>query len=221
MAGDWAAKAFRSKIVRWPDVSSWGQRSDTFHRIRSSLIEHHTRATYALDTSELGRRPGTMREVQITVPAPSDLGSDVIGVSAGSPLDLDIRLEAVMEGVLVTGEVRGRAVGECVRCLDPVDLEFTTRFQELFLYPEAQASAAEAGDDEEMFVLDGDIVDVERIVRDSVVPALPFQPICRDDCAGLCAECGVRLDDHPGHRHDSVDPRWAALRSVFDETKES
>src|SRR5665647_3339416 len=74
------------------------------------------RSPYALDTHELGRRPGTMRTVQLTVPAPEDLGTVVIGVPAGSDLDLDFRLEAVMEGVLVSGAVRGRAVGECGRC---------------------------------------------------------------------------------------------------------
>jgi uncharacterized protein len=47
-----------------------------------------------------------------------------------------------------------------------------------------------------------------------VVPALPFQPVCRDDCPGLCSECGARLADDPDHHHDVVDPRWSALQGL-------
>ena len=53
-------------------------------------------------------------------------------------------------------------------------------------------------------------------MRDAVVLALPFRPLCRPDCAGLCPECGVRLDDaEPGHHHEQLDPRWSALGSLF------
>ncbi|MFZ5871374.1 MAG: YceD family protein, partial [Actinomycetota bacterium] len=90
------------------------------------------RSPLVLDTTELGRRPGSMRAVLRTVPAPRDLGTEVIGVPAGSDLVLDLRLEAVMEGVLVSGTARGRAAGECVRCLDDVALEVEVDVQELF-----------------------------------------------------------------------------------------
>jgi uncharacterized protein len=93
------------------------------------------RSPFVLDTHELGRRPGTMRRVSRTVPAPEDLGTAVIGVPAGSDLDLDLRLEAVMEGILVSGTVRGRTVGECVRCLDEVSGEIEVELQELYVYP--------------------------------------------------------------------------------------
>ncbi len=183
------------------------------------------RSPFVLDTHELGRRPGSMRTVQRTVPAPEDLGTEVIGVPAGSDLELDVRLEAVMEGVLVTGSVRGRAVGECVRCLEEVVEDFDVPFQELYVYPERAAVAVEDGDDEEdVRELDGDLVDIEPAIRDTVVPALPFQPLCGPDCPGLCSECGARLADDPDHTHEILDPRWAALgrlQGTFDETKES
>jgi len=169
-----------------------------------------------------------MMEVARVVKAPSDLGTAVIGIPEGSDLTVGLRLESVMEGVLVTGVVRGTAVGECVRCLDPVSEEVTVRVQELFVYPERARAAEEAGDDEdEQYVLEEDLADVEPAVRDSVVTALPFQPLCRPDCPGLCSECGARLADDPDHHHDVVDPRWSALQamleqsSVTDETKES
>ncbi len=193
-------------------------------------ISTDPRSPLVLDTHELSRRPGTMREFARVVPAPADLGTAVIGIPEGSDLTVGLRLEAVMEGILVSGVVRGTAVGECVRCLDPVTQQVTVRVQELFAYPERVKAAEEAGDDEltdEESVLDGDLADIEPAVRDSVVTALPFQPLCRPDCPGLCSECGARLADDPDHTHDVVDPRWSALQamleqsSVTDETKES
>ena len=188
--------------------------------VRSNTLD--PRSPLVLDTHELGRRPGSMRTVQRTVPAPEDLGTDVIGIPTGSDLDLDLRLEAVMEGVLVSGTVRGRASGECVRCLDVIDQEIEVDVQELFTYPERVRAAEVEGDDEdEVRELVGDLIDFEPALRDAVVPALPFQPICQADCPGLCSECGARLADDPGHAHDVVDPRWSALTRMLDETKES
>jgi len=162
----------------------------------------------------------------MTVPAPEDLGTDVIGIPEGSDLDLDLRLEAVMEGVLVTGRVHGLAVGECVRCLDEVTETLDVALSELFVYPERAAVAEQDGDedDEDLRKLDGDFLDLEPALRDAVVPMLPFQPVCRPDCPGLCSICGARLADEPGHSHETLDPRWAALGGLTgtdDETKES
>jgi uncharacterized protein len=164
--------------------------------------------------------------VRLTVPAPADLGTVVIGIPEGSDLELDLRLEAVMEGVLVTGSVRGQAVGECGRCLDEVTEAVDVTLAELFVYPERAAVAAQDGDedDEDLRELDGDFLDLEPALRDAVVPMLPFQPVCRPDCPGLCPVCGARLADEPGHSHETLDPRWAALGGLTgtdDETKES
>jgi uncharacterized protein len=183
------------------------------------------RSPFVLDTLELGRRPGSMRRVQRTVASPGDLGTEMIGVPVGADVELDLRLEAVVEGVLVTGAVRARAVGECGRCLDEVVDDVDVSIQELFVYPGRAEVAAENGDDEEdLPELDGDLVDVEPVVRDALVTALPFQPLCRVDCPGLCSICGAHLADDPDHSHETLDPRWAALgglQSTLDETKES
>ena len=79
------------------------------------------RAPLVLDTRELGRRPGSQREVSLTVPAPADLGIEVLRVPEGAPVELDLRLEAVMEGVLLTGTATAGLEGECVRCLERID----------------------------------------------------------------------------------------------------
>ena len=169
------------------------------------------RAPLVLDTRELGRRPGSQREVSRTVPAPADLGIEVLQVPEGSPVELDLRLEAVMEGVLVTGTAHASLAGECARCLEPISDEIEVRFQELFVYEDH----ALPEEDDEVSTLQDDLVDLEPLLRDAVVLALPFQPLCMDDCPGLCPECGARLADDPDHAHDAaIDPRWAALADL-------
>jgi uncharacterized protein len=157
-----------------------------------------------------------MRRVERTVAAPEHLGTDVIGIPAGSDLELDLRLESVMEGVLVSGTARAEVTGECVRCLDPIASPLAVDVQELFAYP-----GHEHDDDEtELRQLEGDLLDLEPVLRDAVVLALPFQPVCRADCPGLCSQCGARLADDPGHGHEVADARWAALSALVDETTE-
>ena len=165
-----------------------------------------------LDTRELGRRPGSQREVSRSVPAPADLGIEVLGVPQGSPVEIDLRTEAVMEGVLVTGTAKAVLEGECARCLEPISDEIEVRFQELFVYDDQDVDPDE---ELEVSTLQDDLVDLEPLLRDAVVLALPFQPLCQDDCPGLCTECGARLADDPDHRHEEpVDPRWAALQQL-------
>ncbi|SDD65673.1 uncharacterized protein SAMN05216410_3653 [Sanguibacter gelidistatuariae] len=180
------------------------------------------RSPLVLDTHELSRHPGSMRTVTRTVSAPADLGTVVIGIPEGSDLDLDLRVEAVMEGVLVSGSIVGQAIGECGRCLDEVVEDVDIQIQELFVYPERAQAAEDDGDEEEdVRELEDDMINLEPVLRDSVVTALPFQPLCSPDCPGLCSICGVHLADEVEHSHDVVDPRWSALQSIIDETKES
>lgn len=176
------------------------------------------RAPLVLDTRELGRRPGSQRELELTVPAPAQLGIEVLCVPEGSPVELDLRLEAVMEGVLLTGTATAVLEGECVRCLEPIEDEIHARLQELYVYPDQHAKATEHDDrdlDDETSLLEDDLIDLEPLLRDAVVLALPFQPLCRDDCPGLCTVCGARLADEPDHTHHApIDPRWAGLEQL-------
>ncbi len=158
-----------------------------------------------------------MQEVTRRVEAPEELGTDIIAVPTGSPVDLVVRLESVSEGVLVSGSVRATAGGACVRCLDPVTLPVEATFQELFAYADRAAHHREVdadADEDEVYELVGDLIDLEPVLRDTVVPMLPFQPVCRADCPGLCSECGAPLAADPDHRHDVIDPRWAALNTL-------
>jgi uncharacterized protein len=171
------------------------------------------RSPLVLDTRELPRRPGAMRTVKRVVPAPADLGLELIRVPEGTDLTLDLRLESVSEGVLVSGTVSAPLAGECGRCLRPISDSLAVTIQELYAYE--HSTTDETADEDEVGRLQGDLIDLEPALRDAVVLALPVTPLCRDDCPGLCPECGVHWDELPaGHSHEQVDPRWAALTQL-------
>lgn len=177
------------------------------------------RSPFVVDTRPLGRQPGSMRTVERIVPSSGAFATGMSGVAEGADIKLDFRLEAVMEGVLVTGTAQTRFEGECSRCLDPVSESFDAEFQELFSYPsdeDAGSAGADAETEDEDYHLEGDMLDLEPVVRDAIVLALPLSPLCRDDCPGLCAECGVQLAEAgPDHGHgEQIDPRWEALRKL-------
>lgn len=181
------------------------------------------RSPLVFDTKALGRRPGSMVEVQRVVEAPADFGTEVIAVHQGQPIELELRLESVVEGVLVTGSAHATATGACVRCLDPVSHTVDARFQELFAYADRAAHHREVGaDDDEAdeHQLVDDLFDLEPVLLDAVVPSLPFQPVCREDCPGLCSECGMHLAEDPEHHHEVIDPRWSALHALTTDTEE-
>jgi uncharacterized protein len=206
------------------------------------------RGALVFDMRSLSRQAGSARTQQLTVPAPEDLRLELAGVPAGTEMQLDLKFEAVTEGILVTGTATAPLAGECARCLTPLTDSATASFTELYLYddrPHGSRAARDSRDkhekhdkhdknhrndprdwleensepDDEELVLDGDLLDLEPVLRDAVVLALPMSPLCREDCPGLCAECGQPLADAgPGHRHDAApDPRWAALQQLDDQ----
>jgi len=126
-----------------------------------------------------------------------------------------------MEGVLLTGTASAELEGECVRCLEPIRDEIQVDLQELFVYPDGRHDESDTELDDEASRLEDDLLDLEPLLRDAVVLALPFQPLCEDDCPGLCTECGARLKDDPDHAHEAaIDPRWAGLQALQQDTQD-
>jgi uncharacterized protein len=154
-----------------------------------------------------------MHAVERTIAAPADLGVEMVGVAEGDPLELRLRMESVSEGVLVSGTVSGRLTGDCGRCLRPIDAGLVVTIQELYAYE--HSATDETTDEDEVGRLQDDLIDLEPALRDAVVLELPVNPLCREDCPGLCPDCGVPLDELPaGHSHQLLDPRWAALSQM-------
>ena len=178
-----------------------------------STMNSDPRRPLLFDTKELSRQPNLTLEQTIKVVAPENFGTDVIAVPKGCPMTLDLRLKSAMNRVLVSGSAKATAIGACVRCLEPVELATDVPFQELFTYVNRATHQHEVAseNDENLHELDGDLVDLEPILRDAVVPALPFQPVCRKGCPGLCSECGAQLAEDPKCRHEVIDPQGPAL----------
>lgn len=177
------------------------------------------RSPWVLDTRELARRAGLSRAVQRTAPLETALGvPGVLMVPKGTEVALDLLLESVVEGVLLTGTVSVPATGSCARCLDPVSEDIEAGLTELFAYPGSTTEATT--DEDEIGRLVDNRIELEQLVCDAIVLAMPLVPLCTEDCQGLCVDCGVKWADlKPGHGHEKIDPRWAALVERFHETE--
>lgn len=164
-----------------------------------------------LHTHDLVRTPGAFKPIQFTAQAPQLMGFELMHVPAGSPIELDLSLQSVSEGILVTGTAHVQLAGECSRCLCEIQDEMTVDLQELYVYPESEATTEE---DQVSQVVD-DLIDLEPVITDQVVLELPFSPLCDPECAGLCPECGIDLNEDLDHTHgDQIDARWADLQKL-------
>ena len=168
------------------------------------MVRKHVTGPFVLPIRDIIHRSGEMREHTLEVPAPAKWGEGLVAVAEGEPVVLDVRLESVHEGILVSGEVDTEYTGICSRCLIDVAEALKVEFQELFAYP---------GQEETDFEVQDDHVDLETLVREAVVLSLPFQPVCQPDCPGLDPATGERLAENTGSQQsEPLDPRWAALQ---------
>ena len=166
------------------------------------------------DAVDLVGRTGTHRRVEHTVPAPArEAGGLAMQVAEGDDIAVEIELESVVEGIYVHGTVTAELEGECSRCLDPVEQDVDVRLDELFLYPEK----VRAEEREDAVLLEDDEVHLGPLVRDALAMEADERPLCREDCPGLCAQCGFRMEDDPEHHHEVIDERFAALKGLFDD----
>lgn len=168
------------------------------------VVRQHVTGPFVIRVKDIVRRPGEMREVDFDVPAPEKWGEGLVSVDAAAPIDLEVRLESVHEGILVSGSAATEYNGVCGRCLTDIAEGLEVEFQELFAYPGQEATDFEVQDDH---------VDLETLVRDAIVLSLPFQPVCQPDCPGLDPATGERMTASTGsEQREPLDPRWAALK---------
>jgi uncharacterized protein len=180
--------------------------------------------SFKLNTYELPRRAGEMKEYELDIVVKEKFGVDLMSVPSGEIIEVDARLESVTEGVLLSADVYAVAQGECIRCLDPVEIVIERKIQELYNYEptnergkKKRKSSTEDLTSEDLdvadeFMMDGDILDLETPIRDAIVLSLPSNPLCSQDCLGLCPECGGKWAELPeDHAHEVIDARWARL----------
>ena len=158
-----------------------------------------------MNVSDLLRRPGSTRQVHLEVPL-EGLENLAARVEESEPLVLDLRLESLTGAIVASGRVQGRWSAACSRCLSPVETPFDLHLREVF---------EEDPVEDETYPLRNDEIDLEQPLRDVVVPELPIMPLCRLECAGLCATCGANLNEGPCDcPAEVVDPRWEGLRDL-------
>ncbi len=175
-----------------------------------------SRSPLVINISRLGRRPGSMMTFSETVPSPSRIGLDLIGIDEGAPLKLDLRIESVSEGVLVSGTVSAPTSGECARCLTPITGDVEIDLTELFAYPDSATDETTESDEV------GRVVDRHRRPRAADHrrdrPGAAVLTAVRAGLCGLCPQCGVPLATaEPDHHHEQIDPRWAKLGGILDQ----
>jgi uncharacterized protein len=172
-----------------------------------------------------------MKEYQLDLEILEPIGVPLISVPAGDVIEVDLRLESVTEGVLLSADLFAVAKGECIRCLDPVEIEVERKIQELYRYEpnsgpgkdhpkKGKKSRKQAEQEIDLEVedelwMDGNVMDLEPPIRDAIVLDLPVNPLCAQDCLGLCPDCGQKWADLPqDHQHAAIDARWAGLAGL-------
>jgi uncharacterized protein len=167
-----------------------------------------THSPLHVNVVELLRDPSSKRELRFEQIV-EDLVAGLVRVPAGAPLRFDLGMEWVEGGILVRGPVRGRFSVTCSRCLAETVHDFTFEAAEVYRLP---------GDVwEEGYVIEDEHIDLSLLVRDTVLTNLPFNPLCRPDCRGLCPQCGADQNADPCDCvREEGDIRWAALRDLLD-----
>lgn len=188
---------------------------------------------FLFNTHDLPRRPGEMREYELTIDSHEELGFEVLSIAADEPIDIDLRIESVAEGILASATVRTEASGECGRCLDAVFYDVDESFQELYEYVEDPRQARKKNkpgkrrpqksdnkdldedlDEDLVRQMDGELIDLDGPIRDAIILNLPINPLCSPDCPGLCPDCGLKWIELPeDHAHAPADIRWAGLEN--------
>ena len=180
---------------------------------------------FILNTHDLPRRAGEMKEYELDIEAPVRIGVPLIGIPEGDIIEADVRLESVTEGVLLSAEIYAVALGECIRCLDPVEQVIDRKIQELYRYePTNEKGRKKRREDEDVDLnaddelqMEGDQMNLEMPIIDAIILALSVNPLCDEECMGLCPDCGEKWESLPDdHRHEVVDARWSGLASLLE-----
>jgi uncharacterized protein len=177
--------------------------------------------SFHVSLTHLQRRPGNMWESPLEFVAPAELEVGMARLVPGSKMPADIRIESVLDGVLVNLDFEYEVEAECARCLESFMWTDEAHVTELFLYEETDSrgrvipAVQDESDESTVFYVHDDSLDLLEVVRDAIVLDLPLSPLCQPDCLGICQQCGEKLEDAP-HDHEIRDQRWAALEGLLD-----
>ncbi|AKV55982.1 hypothetical protein BACT_1300 [Bifidobacterium actinocoloniiforme DSM 22766] len=181
---------------------------------------------WAIPVAQVAQRAGQSKPIDADFPAPSGIGDAIVGVTEGEPVHLSGSMDSIVDGLILNARLSAPVHAECTRCLKPLsgprELDVVAFFpfedprEQRQLQGEVEIVAGEEeADDGNTYPLadSGTVTDIEALLRDNLVEALPFKALCKPDCRGLCPQCGVNLNEHPDHHHEVSDDRFAALTS--------
>jgi uncharacterized protein len=171
---------------------------------------------FTVPVAEILGRAGEYRELKIDSPL-LGVETPLSRLKEETPLRGDLRAESVVEGILVTGRLKGSAKLTCARCLKNFSAPMGIEVCELYAGP-----GHELPPEEDAYKVEGLEIDLEPMLRDALVLDLPLNPVCKQDCKGRCAHCGQDLNEGAcACKEEDVDPRWAALSALRDQLEEA
>lgn len=183
-----------------------------------------TYTDWTIPVAQIGSRPGQTKEIHQVFPAPQGIGDRIVGIQAGSDVMVDGRFDSIVDGLIFTGTLTAPVIMSCARCDKDISDDMTQQVTAFFPYEDTRSQPANedveiiAGEEEseDLYPLldNGAFADIEALIRDTFVMALPLQPLCSPDCKGLCPQCGVDLNEAPDHHHDVTDIRFAGLAAL-------
>ncbi|PLS31389.1 DNA-binding protein [Bifidobacterium margollesii] len=184
---------------------------------------------WAVSVAQIATRPGQSKELDSDFPVPSGIGDEVFNVRKGEPVHVSGSIDSIVDGLILNVTISAPYVGECSRCLKELSGELNVPVTAFFPYSQDEHDRRHGNhDDEEVEIIAGEeeggdtyplagnnmFMDLEALLRDNLVEAMPMQPLCRPDCRGLCPQCGVDLNENPDHEHETTDIRWSALEAL-------
>lgn len=181
---------------------------------------------WAVPVAQTASRAGQSKLIDADFPAPSGIGDAIVGVTEGAPVHVDGRFDSIVDGLVFSAHITAPVKTECTRCLKPIERDWGVDVTAFFPYEDdGRASGGAKGEvdiiageeeseDAYPLLAGGAFADLEALLRDTLAESLPLQPLCREDCLGLCPQCGADLNDDPDHRHDVTDIRFAALADL-------
>ncbi|MDO4913905.1 MAG: DUF177 domain-containing protein [Bifidobacteriaceae bacterium] len=177
---------------------------------------------WLLPIAQVSSRTGQNSDVDVTMPAPEGIGDEFVGVSQGEEIHVQGQFYSILDGLIFTGTLHAPVHAECTRCLKKINTIYDVNFNAFFPYDSEKSKKkdenifGEEEDSQDVYPLEDHsaFVDIENLIRDNLVTAVPLQPLCKEDCLGLCSQCGINLNDEPDHYHDVVDNRFASLQAL-------
>ena len=193
---------------------------------RVEFIMNNVNLDLIYNVAQLMKEPvGSTRKLEVSTPVlqlsdGSEPGDDAQVLEARDVTG-PVKITRLTRDLLVQGEVTGQVTLECSRCLVPVTVPVSAHLEEEY-QPTIEVETGRPVHREEFEVDDSFFrisanheVDLTEPVRQAMLVEMPLKPLCREDCKGLCPQCGANLNEGPCDcETDTEDNRWAALREL-------